>query len=375
MRACGLVVAVGVYGLSAISPAGAKHRVLIPADSPAAFEPPFAIDIIDAEGARGVRIPSGAGRGWCNEAKGSATYTFHVPQDGRYVLWGYTLWGEACTNAVYVQVDDLPKVVFGNDPVYGTWHWVRGVDYPLRRGTHRIILSNHSDGIAIRQLLWLSDPYEDPGGNHIAGYDIFYDGFDGCDGGNAAAWHRDPDGWDIQQPGADTTGDRYLVGTSCGDATVAAIGEDTWDDYAVTFRLNMRRAGIAFDWRSPREYLAVRWREGEAPARGPVGVELVRVRDGRVSVLASERLSPGRSAWHDLELTASEGQLTVAVDGRPAARLPLDGSMHGKAALLVAEGGQAWFDDVHVRKHGKAAQQSASAGLSTGGRSCVAPNP
>jgi hypothetical protein len=378
MRMCGLVVAAAVYGLSAIGPAGANHRVLIPADSPVAVEPPFAVDVLDADGARGIRIPPGTGRGWCNEAKGSATYVFHVPQDGRYVLWGYALWGEACTNAVYVQVDEQPKVVFGNDPVYGTWHWVRGVDYPLCRGTHRIVLSNHSDGIAIRQLLWLSDPGEDPSGNHVASYDIFYDGFDGCDGGNVAAWQCETGKWDIQQAEADTSGDRYLAGTSDGGATFAATGEDGWDDYSIALRMNVRKAGIAgvaFNWQGPHEYMALRWREGEASAAGAPAIELVRVCNGQATVLCSERALLSLGTWHDVELRATEGVLGIVVDGQVAARLPLEGSLQGRAALLVAEGGQAWFDDVHVRKHGQAVQQSATAPASTGGQSCVATKP
>ncbi len=373
-RTCMMLAAV-VYAATAMGPLAAKHRVLIPAERPLTVEPPFQVDLLEAGGARGVRIVEGAGRGWCNEAKGSATYTFYVPQGGSYVLWTYALWRGPCTNAVYVQVDDHPRTILGNDPVYGTWHWVRGVDYALGRGTHRLRLSNHSDGIALRQLLWLSDPYEQPGGERLASYDIFYDGFDGCDGGNADAWQRDAEGWDIQQSGSDTSGDRYLAGCSPGRPVFAVTGEDGWTDYAVSLRLNLRKAGtagIAFDWRGQQEHMVLRWRPSVDPETGSGRIELVRVTEGKAAILAGEDAALPLDRWCDVAIEVSAGRLIVTLDGRVAAGLPGAEALRGKLALLVDDGGQAWFDEVHVRKHAPSVTASAAAGQSMGGQSCAA---
>ena len=97
-----------------------------------------------------MRIGPNIGRGWCNEAAGSAEYKFYLPADGLYTIWTYALWHDECSNAVFAQIDDQKKAILGNDPVYNQWHWVRGFSIDLKKGSHTLHLSNHSDNIAVQ---------------------------------------------------------------------------------------------------------------------------------------------------------------------------------------------------------------------------------
>jgi len=114
---------------------------------------PFETAVVGELGEKGLRIGPEIGRGWRGEAGGKATYKFYVPQKAEYHIWGYCLWFDECANAVFIKIDDLDKAILGNDPVYRKWHWVRGFSVKLEKGTHTLVLSNHSDHIAIQKLL------------------------------------------------------------------------------------------------------------------------------------------------------------------------------------------------------------------------------
>jgi len=311
--------------------------------------------VLTDAGDRGVRIPAGIGRGWCNEAGGSARYHCYVPADGRYTLWAYCLWGGVCTNAVYAQIDTSAKAVLGNDPLYDRWHWVRGVAWPLSRGTHILTLSNHSDGIAVQRLLLLSDPLDQPGDGSLAFYDLFYDGFDGCAGGNITAWSLSSGKqWQLIEPaGMRGYENRILAGASpaSGPPIAAVIGEDTWRDYAVNLRVRMvspGRMAIACDYQGPDECLVAEW-SLHGPEERSVKVQIARRAIGRPMLLGEIEAPLRLNRWQDVGLIADGGELQFYLDGVLAGRIPFKDAVRGKLALLLSDGASAWFDDVHVR--------------------------
>ena len=161
-----------------------EFAVSVDLAAPLAIEWPCEVSIVGDNGEEGLRIAPKAGRGWKNEAGGKAGYRFFIPEDGEYLLWAYCLWYDECTNAVYAQIDDEDKAIIGNDPVYSKWHWVRGFNVSLKKGTHDLQLSNHSDHIALQKILFSSSPTTEPQQASVVFSDMFYDGFDGCDQGN-----------------------------------------------------------------------------------------------------------------------------------------------------------------------------------------------
>ncbi len=175
------------------------HHIWIDAGKPSTVEAPFEIAKAGENGELVLRIAPNVGRGWRGEAGGEATYRFEAPASGEYCIWALCLWGDECTNAVYVEIgrvsDDrdapgaapttqhwekgpdwrdtcaevghvqgqqLSKAVIGNDPVYNQWHWVRGWSIRLDQGPHVLRLSNHSDGMAVARLLLTNSPATHP---------------------------------------------------------------------------------------------------------------------------------------------------------------------------------------------------------------------
>ena len=53
-------------------------------------------------------------------------------------------------------MDDRRRVIF-NDPVEGTWHWVKGDTFTLTAGKHTITIFNREDGVRLDQFLLTTD--------------------------------------------------------------------------------------------------------------------------------------------------------------------------------------------------------------------------
>lgn len=346
------------YAVSSFSFIGARHRVLVAADRPSRIEPPCQVDVVTTNGDRGMRIPPGVGRGWCGEAGGSAEFTFYTPAYATYTVWAFALWGGACTNAVYVQLDDGEKVILGNDPIYGQWHWVRGVASSLARGTHTVRLSNHSDGVALQQLMFLSDPLELPTGSTQASYDIFYDGFDGCDGGNIAAWTRDS-AWKLAEPASAGNFDhRWLEGIANSEEHAAPAfawtGDRAWRDYALSVSLKASGpglVGICLNWRSPTDYTALRWRPSAMQRGGSARQELVCVHQGRERYVGAFRADLVPDRWIRVDLATRDGELQLRVEDAAVESLVFGETLTGPFGFLV-DGGRLCVDDLHVRCRG-----------------------
>ena len=376
LTAIGLMVASAAYLRSAITAPTSAHRILIPMDRPAAVSPPMCVDVLNDTGDRGIRIPADVGRGWCGEAGGSATYRFYSPGEGRYTLWAECLWGGVCTNALYVQVGDLPRAILGNDPNYNRWHWVRGAAWPLARGTCALKLSNHSDGIAIRRLALLADPLDRPDTDAPAFFDLFYDGFDGCGGGNISAWKLS-DGWKLIEPaGGRDYAHRALAGRSpgAGAPITAVVGEETWHDYTVDMSIRMvvpGGAAVAFGYRGPDDCLRVEWRSAKR-AKSATEMRVVRWVGGKPILLGAFEVSLECDRWIGLSVISRGGELLVSVDGRPAGRVAFAEPLGGRLALMLSEGAAMWVDDVHVRLTGMVIRATEKPTNRAKGAGCVA---
>lgn len=359
IRIGAVIAAAMAYACSAIVPSKAQHRVLIRADCPREIAPAFQVCVLNEDGSSGLRIPRNTGHGWNGKGGGFAGYRFYVPSEGSYTLWAYCLWGDPCTNAVYVQMDDSSKIIFGNDPIYLQWHWVRGTEFRLSRGTHDLKLANHSDGISIQRLMLLSDPIEHPSGGRDAYYGIFYEGFDGCDGGNFGTWDLSRSRWQLIQPeGKITFAERWLQGTADtgkdNTPVIASVGEATWGSYILNASVQARKpgeAGICFNWQGPKDYYAVQWSfSGNSDVRD-AQVKLVHMKAGQLIILGTAPMSLAMNKWHELELSAYNGQLVVRADNHEVGKIAFSETMKGRIGVLVSNGCVAWFDDIHVRRN------------------------
>jgi hypothetical protein len=92
-----------------------------------------------------VQVPRDAGRGDDAQGKpiehGRMTFTFPVEEEGRYDVWVRVLWPATTANSYFIRMDDGEIAQFGQDEVFGRWHWVKSKDsYALKPGKHTLIL-------------------------------------------------------------------------------------------------------------------------------------------------------------------------------------------------------------------------------------------
>jgi hypothetical protein len=349
------VVCATIYGYSVVNTQpGNACNVSVDMAGPVAVEWPCEISVVGDDGEKGLRIPPKAGRGWCGEAGGQASYKFYIPEAGRYNIWAYCLWFDVCSNGVFARIDDLEKAVLGNDPVYRQWHWVRGFDVELKKGTHTLVLSNHSDHISLQKVLFTNSPLSTPDDCGPVFSDIFYDGFDGCDNGNFADWKVVTGRWTVREPAKEQCYiENALVGSSKDDSFVFYKGND-WSRYslnvAVRSILSQDRNGsvsICFGVKGPDEYHQLRWHPAEE--KGTVNMTISRRAEGRTAEWGNFEAPWEPDAWHQIEISLNEEKITVRVDNTGPAEVPTDCEIAGGIGLRLQGQITAYFDDVHVR--------------------------
>ena len=329
-------------------------RVWIDASRPRDIHAPFDVVPIGPDGQRGLWIGPGVGRGWRNEAGGDATYHFEAPCDGTYHIWAYCLWHDECTNAIYVQIDDADKAILGNDPVFNQWHWTRGFSLYLKRGPHRLVLSNHSDNIAVLQLYLTNSPSDHPDRNAPSFVELFYEGFDGCDDGNFIAWKRHAGQWTVKHP--DDVADlskKILIGQSRDEAMITFTSQD-WRQYVMNVSVKTvsmdgpgASAAICFGLYAPDSFYALQW--SDQPGADKTTLTLLR-RKGTAQDRLGEFPTPwAQGAWHDVEIRLEADSVVVKVDGVRRGQAVLSDPVHGGIGLLLVGKVEAHFDDIHVR--------------------------
>ncbi len=316
---------------------------------------PFEISVIGDNGEKGLRIAPKIGRGWKGEAGGEASYKFYIPQDGRYRLWAYCLWFDDCANAVFARIDTMEKAIVGNDPIYKKWHWARGFDVDLKKGTHTIVLSNHSDHISVLKILLTSSTSAAPREPGLVFSDIFYDGFDGCDYGNFTTWQIINGKWVVQNPTEQMCfTENVLIGESA-DNSLILYKSDVWSDYSLNLMVKSipsqdTRAviGICFGVKDPNNYHVLKIKPVENA--GNADLQLVRNTNKQTEVLVNFNVPWQAGKWHQVEISLSNGKIITRVDDGQAVQTPVNFIITGGIGLLLEGKISAYFDDIHVRQ-------------------------
>ena len=346
-----------LYLFSAVEMENLKiHNVEIDAGLPLAVVWPCEVSVVGDEGEKGLRIAPKIGRGWRGEAGGTANYRFFVPAEGRYTMWVYCLWYDECANAIFAKVDDMEKVILGNDPVYKQWHWVRGISVDLQAGTHTLELSNHSDHIAVQKLFLAGSPLATPDDCEVVFSDIFYDGFDGCDQGNFAQWRQVSGKWQVHNPFDQTCIiENSLVAHSQGHALIVYENK-RWTDYAVNVSAQLLEqkspnatAGICFGLQSEREYYLLKW-SGVADENRVI-MQVVKQSPDKEEILAQVEHRWDSGKWHGIEIMPGQDSIVIAVDGDIAMRVAVKEQISGGIGLWLSGELSYCWDNVHVRQN------------------------
>ncbi len=324
--------------------------VVMEAESYATLEAPMH-EVRDATGASGnayVGLPSGSGQGWRGEGSGSITYRVDLPRAGAYRLWGRVLWKDGCTNAFFLSANEAPSVVFGNDAVFGQWHWVKGQVLSLREGVNRIAFANHSDGTALDKLILTSDPLYLPEGLGL-GITRFFDGFAGCDVDNTGSWELLSGNWRVIRSVGQRAGVNNCLAQWAPGGGLALGGFRIWKDYDARVKVMLSGPGsaglIAYRTDAGNELRLVLDAGEEIAA-----LRLTQTMSGIAKVLGEADAPRFHfDTWHELRLQYRSGGLICALDGRPTITVPMPDGQTGRIGLVTANAGGVYFDNVDVQ--------------------------
>ncbi len=342
-----------VYSLFAVKKeSGPEFSVSIDLGKPLAIQWPCEISIVGDSGEKGLRIAPKIGRGWRGEAGGKASYRFFIPEDGRYHIWAYCLWFDECANAVFARIDDQDKAIVGNDPVYNKWHWVRGFDVKLKKGTHGLVLSNHSDHIALQEIVFSNSPSAVPQQTGLVFSDIFYDGFDGCDQGNFANWQQISGSWLVQNPDSATCLiENSLIGKSQGKAFITYKNSD-WQNYSLDisvkvlpFDSNGGTVGICFGLTGLNEFYQLKIQP--AIDSKTAKIEVIN-KDSKI--ISEFELAFAINKWQQIQIALKDGYIEVRLANNKLVRINVDQKITGGIGLLLEGRLTVYFDNIHVRE-------------------------
>ncbi len=351
-----IFLCIGIFCYSAVSRRkGEIYNVSVDMGTPLSIIWPFEVAVIGDKGEKGLRIGPKIGRGWKGEAGGEASYRFYIPQIGKYEIWAYCLWFDVCSNAVFARIDGMEKAVLGNDPIYNQWHWARGFSLNLERGTHTLILSNHSDHIALQKILFINSAFVKPDDCKIVFSDIFYDGFDGCDRGNFANWQIVNGEWIVSNPDDNTCiVENSLIGKSRDHSFIFYNGAD-WSDYSLVAKTRLlsledynSAMGICFGVKDPNEYhqLTIRPFRGKHQAK----IEISRRENGKIQLMRTSEISWEQNIWHQIEICLGKNNIVVKLDGIKSVEVPSDYKITGGIGFSLEGKTSSGFDDIHVRQ-------------------------
>ncbi len=137
---------------------------------------------------------------------------------------------------------------------------------------------------------------------------------------------------------------------SPGAEALATSGRWFWDSYDA--RVAVRpggsgQVGVAAYVKDAKNYLAFRWSSEE----GAQARQLVRVLDGKTTVLASGKGAFLPKQWYKIGLRTSPGYIEAIIDGVPVLRANNEALGQGGVGLWAKNMDAAEFDDVQVRSY------------------------
>lgn len=338
-------------------------NILIDASRPHRIVWPCEIDIVGEDGEEGFRIGPDVNQGWRNrkweqgddvdfiKGDGYATYHFYVPADGDYILWGYALWDDPCTNAVFAKVDQGNDTILGNDPIYKEWHWVRGNSVYLTKGSHILTLSNHSNNVSLQKLMFIGSKYQKPASCDNYFMDIFYDDFDGCDLGNYHKWDKVSGEWSVgSYDKLACTDNNLLIGESNSEsACEIRIDEDQWEDYSFDIDVSLKdwknsaSAQIRFGLANKNDIFAIRLISSPEKHK----VQLTKKHDKEIVVLGESQIYKDKIK---ISLNNRNEEIVVLLDDKEVIKTERQAYKGGIGLILEGEL-VACFDNLHVRCH------------------------
>jgi hypothetical protein len=349
------LLCIATYGYFAVKINGPAFGISIDLSKPISIVWPCEISVVGDNGEKGLRIAPKVGRGWRGEAGGQASYKFFIPENGKYHIWAYCLWYDECANAIFAQINDLDKAIVGNDPIYKKWHWVRGFDIKLKKGTHSLVLSNHSDHIALQKIIFTGATSLRPQEAGIVFSDIFYDGFDGCDQGNFPRWRQIYGTWHAVNPDSQTCLiENALIGESEDEAFIV-YENDNWDNYCLDLSVKLLPSdsedcsvGICFGIEDPNNLYMLKIKPIQTDNKAKMTILRKQLHK---SINLSEFKLPFRlNRWQQVQIGLDTKWIEVRISESNPVKTGIDEKITGGVGFLLEGKITAYFDNIHVRQ-------------------------
>lgn len=348
-----LTIAIGLFLLSTISiDEGLANNIYVDTSMPLSIIWPFEIAVVGNEGEKGLRIAPKIGRGWRGEAGGESTYSFYIPEDGTYYIWAYALWYDQCSNTIFAKIDDMDKAIIGNDPIYNQWHWTRGFSVDLKKGTHKLDLSNHSDNVSLQKIFLTDSAIVKPSEAELAFSDIFYDGFNGCDQGNFSRWCQVGGSWSVKNPDSQSClVENVLVGQSSDNAFII-LENNGWRGYSFDFLIKIPSFNsqncalvICFGLTDPNSYYQLQIQP--SPNNKEVEISIV---DKDLKSLFEYKSNFEVDKWQQIQIALKEDFVEIIIANNNPVKVETNSEIIGGIGFLLKGYMTVYFDDVHVRE-------------------------
>lgn len=350
------VCCAAIYCFSAMSiNSGEEFSVAVELARPMSIVWPMEVAIAGDAGEKALRIGPKVGRGWKGEAGGQAEYKFYIPKAGKYYVWFYSLWFDECSNTVFVRIDNNEKIILGNDPVYNQWHWGRGFDVYLEQGTHRMMVSNHSDHVAIQKILFINSQTTRPGDSSVVFSDIFYEGFDGCDQGNFSQWDEFTGQWMVTNPVDQMNfSENVLLGNANNGKAFILYKPNPWADYSLNLKLKADLSGasgkgiaVCFGAKDKDRYYKLQFEKAKADGKA---LAMIIYKDGSdEKIIESFEVNWHDDKWGRLEISLLEGCIGINFGDKAKTKVKWDKEIRGTVGFELKGETVGFFDDIHVR--------------------------
>lgn len=248
---------------------------------------------------------------------------------------------------------------------------------PAEAGVHRIVIKRRSWAIRVlcngRTVLSAYDQFA-PGerigsaarGVEIAdvhtqpiGEMVFEDDF-ARPAGEPDPWEVMAGDWRIRLPEsrnkaaeAGKSANPFSYRATGGDA-LAVAGSSFWDGYEARVAVKPSAAGavgLAFYVQGSRDHYVFRVSATEKQSYGGGKAELVKVAEGRETILAERAQSVTIGEWHELAVRAHDGRLEGLIDGDVLCAARDETFGEGGIGLYTRECAKAYFDDVALEPY------------------------
>ncbi|MDR0573386.1 MAG: hypothetical protein LBG96_05050 [Tannerella sp.] len=257
---------------------------------------------------------------------GVAQYKISVKKEGKYYFWGKCYWKDACSNWFRIQYNNT-RYYYGDDPVYGKWHWVKGPAMPFKQGINEVFLLSNDEDAKMDEILLTMDPEYVPFDRLREVYFLDFE-----DSPVNKLQIKNPDGWRIIN---DSTSSACVLVSPKGNREIALLDKtDCKDDFIfqVTAKATERQTKllIIIDYVNEKNYRFI--------SIDRTNVRYCRFNSDHDDLIFEKKGDFLNNAFKSIALAKTGEYLKLKIEGKTVFNLTSGTEMKGKTGIGVSEG-------------------------------------